>query len=726
MTRLDLVVTSEDTSSAQLPDWLSGYVVVAQWLDEYGVFKVLELDYQLQRKSGAYQTIDAVIFLLAYFLSGLHCGFKEFARRTRPFGPRLAALAGRSRWITQGSLSRLLDSADKERVEAVVSYLLVKACNLQALVDFDQLGFVDAIQQRWHILHWDPTIMALRQRALPEADDLPRACRRTDAVAKPGYAGRKRGDVVVSRSTLQDGHTSAWLGVDVCPGNAEVRQMLHNDLGGVDTFLKRTGGQKERTMVVVDGAWGGTPQLELLDERGLCGLARLSEYGLLELVEVAQMLEEARWQRVEDSLSGPQRWATELGQWQLTGEFSVRVVISRFELSEQAKRGSGAGKNLGGWHYEIFGTLADKQRWPAADLVELYYGRNAHENRYGAERKELRLDQLYSQNPSGQKLVCAVALWVWNLQLVLGSKLVDKSQKLGRECKARCQDSIKLEPPPVARPKPKSTGSIRVQSQASGAKRRAVRPQKPRPKPGTQRLELKGDDRHALLKAVFDAADFDADWWRERNPGWQWDAHALRPRCPAGQVLELQQTRIRKPSQMEVRYRGSSRICTTCPLRAECSKSTAKVFRRETSILLRLSRLAPDALQNAFEQTGRKLRYHTTTPRRRSELTLAARRHQLPSLKAQGSALVAAELRKAFRLRCQSIRCEMTLKTHASAEPRPPAYFAPTAALRQKRRHTFEQRARWNRLHHHTRLELRMISSCAMLPWLPQEVRADG
>src|SRR5260370_40242854 len=52
---------------------------------------------------------------------------------------------------------------------------------------------------------------AARQRALPQTEDLPPARRRLDDVCAPGYTGRKRGQVVHTRTVISQAHSFHWL-----------------------------------------------------------------------------------------------------------------------------------------------------------------------------------------------------------------------------------------------------------------------------------------------------------------------------------------------------------------------------------------------------------------------------------------------------------------------------------------------------------------------------------
>ena len=72
----------------------------------------------------------------------------------------------------------------------------------------EQTGeLVDRKGHGWVVFDIDGTREAARQRALPQTDELPPAFRRLDDVCAPGYRGRKRGQVVRTRTVISQAHT---------------------------------------------------------------------------------------------------------------------------------------------------------------------------------------------------------------------------------------------------------------------------------------------------------------------------------------------------------------------------------------------------------------------------------------------------------------------------------------------------------------------------------------
>ena len=63
----------------------------------------------------------------------------------------------------------------------------------------------------------DGTREAARQRALPQTEDLPPPFRRLDDVCAAGYAGRKRGEIVRTRTVVSQAHkVAAVLNASPC------------------------------------------------------------------------------------------------------------------------------------------------------------------------------------------------------------------------------------------------------------------------------------------------------------------------------------------------------------------------------------------------------------------------------------------------------------------------------------------------------------------------------
>src|SRR5579885_1127558 len=108
----------------------------------------------------------------------------------------------------------------------------------------------------WLVFDIDGTREAARQRALPRSDDLPPAFRRLDEVCAPGYRGRKRGQVVRTRTVISQAHSFQWLGSFGNKVNGRYREELRQGLMVIDRYLTVHQLSRERTLLRLDGQYG--------------------------------------------------------------------------------------------------------------------------------------------------------------------------------------------------------------------------------------------------------------------------------------------------------------------------------------------------------------------------------------------------------------------------------------------------------------------------------------
>jgi hypothetical protein len=218
-----LTVTTRKRSTGRLPEWATRYVVLVESLRAQGVLQAISERLRVARRDG-YSGLDIFLFLLLYFASSCRCGVRSFSDRCRPYARELAVVAGRHSWPTQSSVSRFLSDLDPEQVGAFGDWLLGAGCRASVLEQSAVIVHRDACGNAWQVFDYDPTVETLRQRALPESDQEPAPQRRSAKLAAPGYPGRKRGEVQISRATLQHAGSGLWLSIRVGPGNGEHRR----------------------------------------------------------------------------------------------------------------------------------------------------------------------------------------------------------------------------------------------------------------------------------------------------------------------------------------------------------------------------------------------------------------------------------------------------------------------------------------------------------------------
>jgi hypothetical protein len=147
------------------------------------------------------------------------------------------ALFERDRLPSRSALSRFLAALTQELVEALHTLFLADLLARPLTADKPTGGLVDRTGNTWTVFDIDGTREAARQRALPQTDELPPSFRRLDDVCAPGYRGRKRGEVVRTRTTVSQAHSYQWLGSFGNRGNGRYREELRTGLAAIGRYL---------------------------------------------------------------------------------------------------------------------------------------------------------------------------------------------------------------------------------------------------------------------------------------------------------------------------------------------------------------------------------------------------------------------------------------------------------------------------------------------------------
>jgi hypothetical protein len=187
---------------------------------------------------GQYDLIDFLIVLIGYLLSG-EPTLKALDARLAPFAAPFMALFGRNRLPHRSTLSRFLAALDQPTVEALRTFFQK---DLLARKPFlSPGGLVDRTGGQWLVIDVDGTRQAVRQRALPQTEALPAPHRRFDQVCEPGYQGRKRGEVVRTRTVVLQAHTNQLLGTFGSPGNGDYRGELRRATQVITSYATQLG-----------------------------------------------------------------------------------------------------------------------------------------------------------------------------------------------------------------------------------------------------------------------------------------------------------------------------------------------------------------------------------------------------------------------------------------------------------------------------------------------------
>jgi hypothetical protein len=128
------------------------------------------------------------------------------------------ALFGRADLPHRATLSRFLASVDASK-QGAFRALFEQNSFAQTWTEDSIGGIWDRQGRRSIVFDVDATRQAARQRALPSDPTLPSPQRRLDAVCTPGFCGRKRGEVVRTRTVALQMHTRQWIGTYAGRGN---------------------------------------------------------------------------------------------------------------------------------------------------------------------------------------------------------------------------------------------------------------------------------------------------------------------------------------------------------------------------------------------------------------------------------------------------------------------------------------------------------------------------
>lgn len=266
----------------------------------------------------------------------------------------------------------------------------------------------------------DATRQAARQRALPCDPALPPAKRRLDAVCAPGYRGRKRGEVVRTRTTALQMHTRQWIGTYSGKGNGDYRGELASALQAITTYLTHFAFTPEMALVRLDGQYGDAAVIAQVMQAGVYLVTRGRGYQLLERPQIQRVLAHPPTASVTRMNTG-EVVALFDGGWLELGEGlpQIRVIVARHPAPPPGKRVK-VGKRVDEWVYELFITTLDAGGFLVEDVLDLYHGRGAFEAVLADEDVEEDPDRWCSYTECGQELWQIACQWVWNLRLSLG------------------------------------------------------------------------------------------------------------------------------------------------------------------------------------------------------------------------------------------------------------------------------------------------------------------
>ncbi len=536
----DLAVKIQTTSESNpsTPSWFGEVVLMSSSLRKHSVLSKISEQVRFARKRfGCYETIDFLAVLFGYAISGERT-LEEFYQRLQPFAVPFMALFDRDQLPSRSALSRFLAALTEAPVEALRTLFLDDLLVRPLTPDKQTGNLLDRAGTSWIVFDIDGTREAARQRALPQTDELPPAFRRLDDVCAPGYRGRKRGEVVRTRTTVSQAHSYHWLGSFGNKGNGHYREELRKGLAAITRYLTAYQLEPSHTLLRLDGQYGTGAALS--EVAGFAFVTRGKDYSVLDhpLVQARlhlppdQFQQRPESQMVRSLYDCPQVSVGPAG-------VLCRVVVATHPAT---KKQSPVGVTRAGVVYELFFTNLPQHAFTACDVVELYLHRGAFEPLFSDEDQEIDPDRWCSQSAWGQECWQLIAQWVWNLRLELGHQ---------------------VEPTPL-RTTEFAAALPHLNSQAATC----AAPSAPASGYGPPTTAT------SFKTGRFTGADF-----------------ALQPdgtlRCPAGSTLLPHEHRREADGSLRVVYGASMHSCRPCPLREQCQwngNATAKP--RQVSVLL--------------------------------------------------------------------------------------------------------------------------------------------
>lgn len=542
-----VTIQTSSQSVPALPPWFGEVTIIAHYLTHLGMLAALCEGVRFaRRRFGQYEVIDFFAVLIGYALSG-EPTLETFYERLLPFATPFMALFGRERLPHRATLSRFLAAIDQATVDA-----------LRALFQRDLLarpltqegehrgGLWDRLGVQWLVFDVDGTRQAARQRALPHTSDLPAAHRRFDQVCAPGYLGRKRGEVVRTRTTVLQAHTPQWLGTFSGAGNGDYRGDLLRAGEVSCAYLTAQQVSFAQGIVRLDGQYGNGAIVEDLEGLGLGYVMRGKDYDLLDLPQVQARLALPPDQQTTHPETGTCRALFDCPDVPLTATGTrTRVIVATHPASTSP---SPIGTTREGVVYELFFTALPQDAFTPADVVDLYLHRGAFETVLADEDKEQDPDRWCSHTPCGQEVWQIISQWMWNLRLKLGHRL---------------------------HPTPMRTTEFAP----------AQVPSDPAPRPSESAPVSYGPSQWARPAQM---GGFAGDRFTPQPDG--------TLRCPAGQPLYAQERRPERDGSVRVLYAARVGHCRACLLREQCQGygTATKKPRRVSAVLWPLDGLPPE------------------------------------------------------------------------------------------------------------------------------------
>src|SRR5229473_5834403 len=531
ITDSSVIIQTSCASVPSTPCWLGEVVLMVSHLRKFGVLDAISSQVRFaRRRFGHYEVIDFLAVLFGYAISGERT-LEEFYERLQPFAQPFMALFDREKLPSRSALSRFLASLSLEATEALRTLFLADLLARPLDKERHTGKLVDRAGNERVVFDIDGTRETARQRALPKTEELPAPQRRLNKVCAPGYTGRKRGEVVRTRTVVSQAHSYHWLGNFGNRGNGRYREELRRGLVAIRGYLEAHHLSPSCALLRLDGQYG--TGAVIADLAGFSFVMRGKDYTVLDRPEVQSRLHLPADQQFSRSESGLVRQLYDCPDVPVGPEgVRCRVVVATHPAALKKSR---FGDTRQGVVYELFFTHLPQDAFTASDVVALYLHRGAFEPVLADEDQEQDPDRWCSHAPAGQEAWQIVSQWVWNLRLELGHML---------------------------EPTPMRTTEFALPSKESAA----------------EQVPVQGYDKPAIA----------LPWKAGRFSGQDF---ALQPDgvlfCPASKTLRPTEQRREADGSLRILYSASILDCRGCPKRPQCQwHGEASTKPRRISVLL--------------------------------------------------------------------------------------------------------------------------------------------
>jgi hypothetical protein len=277
-------------------------------------------------------------------------------------------LFDREKLPSRSALARDLSSLTPEATKALRTLFLADLLARPLDTERHTGTLVDRAGNAHVVFDIDGTRQAARQRALPKTEALPPAQRRLKQVCAPGYTGRKRGEVVRTRTVVSQAHSYQWLGSFGNSGNGHYREELRQAVTAIKGYLEVHHLSPISALLRLDGQYG--TGAVIADLAGLPFVMRGKDYSVLDQPAVQSRLHLPADQQFSRSESELVRQLYDCPDVPVGPEgVRCRVVVATHAAGEKKSR---IGDTRNGIVYELFFTHLPQDAFTASDVVTLY------------------------------------------------------------------------------------------------------------------------------------------------------------------------------------------------------------------------------------------------------------------------------------------------------------------------------------------------------------------